>query len=60
MSVIVPAHNNAHQLQECLKALEASQYDNFEIIVVDDGSTEDIRPIVTREWWAVGRAQFRR
>jgi glycosyltransferase involved in cell wall biosynthesis len=47
LSVIVPAHNNAHQLDQCLKALRASYYVNFEIIVVDDCSTEDIRPVVT-------------
>ncbi len=48
LSVIVPAHNNGHQLEECLKALRGSRDAKFEIIVVDDCSTEDIRPVVTR------------
>jgi glycosyltransferase involved in cell wall biosynthesis len=48
LSVIVPAHNNGNQLRHCLEALRGSAYPNFEIIVVDDCSTEDICPIVNR------------
>ncbi len=48
MTVIVPAHNNAQQLGQCLKALRNSPYPDFEIIVVDDCSTENIRPVVAQ------------
>jgi glycosyltransferase involved in cell wall biosynthesis len=41
ISVIVPAHNAGEHLGACLDALLASSYGSFEIIVVDDGSTDD-------------------
>jgi len=48
LSVVVPAHNNSGQLHECLKALRASRYQNYEIIVVDDCSSEDLRPVASQ------------
>lgn len=41
ISVIVPVYNGSKFLPNCLDALFASQYSTFEIIVVDDGSTDD-------------------
>jgi GT2 family glycosyltransferase len=40
-SVVVPAHNAQSHLRECLKCLGESQGCRYEIIVVDDGSTDD-------------------
>jgi len=40
ISVIVPVFNGAHFLPICLQALVASDYANFEIIVVDDCSSD--------------------
>ena len=40
-SVIVPVHNRPRQIIACLESLAASDYDAFEIIVVDDASTDD-------------------
>jgi GT2 family glycosyltransferase len=48
LSVVVPAHNNSGQLHQCLKALRASRYQNYDIIVVDDCSSEDLRPVVAQ------------
>jgi len=45
ISIIVPVYNNATDLPECLAALMGSNCPSFEIIVVDDGST-DATPIV--------------
>jgi len=42
ISIIVPVHNNAHDVPECLSALGTSCHPDSEIIVVDDGSTDDI------------------
>ena len=39
-SVIVPAHNAAHQLPLCLQALAASKFRDLEVIVVDDASRD--------------------
>ncbi len=41
ISVVVPVHNAPVSLERCLQALAASDYADFEIIVVDDCSTDD-------------------
>ena len=41
ISIIVPAYNARAHLGRCLDKLLASPYPSFEIIVVDDGSTDD-------------------
>ncbi len=40
ISVIVPFHNAAGQLEACLNAIASSDYPNYEVIPVDDGSTD--------------------
>jgi len=40
ISVIVPARNCRDELSKCLACLSASTYRNFEVIVVDDASTD--------------------
>jgi len=41
ISVIVPAYNARETLRECLSAIFSSDYKDFEVIVVDDSSTDD-------------------
>ncbi len=45
-SIIVPTFNRGELLRETLKTLKEIDYDNFEIIVVDDGSTDHTEEIV--------------
>jgi len=45
ISIIVPLYNNARDLFECLSALGTSCHPDPEIIVVDDGSTDDIASV---------------
>ena len=40
ISVIVPTYNRASLLKRCLKSIFAQGYDNLELIVVNDGSTD--------------------
>lgn len=40
LSVIVPVYNSATTLAKCLEAIYASDHDDFEVIVVDDRSTD--------------------
>jgi glycosyltransferase involved in cell wall biosynthesis len=41
ISVIVPVYNGGEDLKACLAAIAASQSAPFELLVVDDGSTDD-------------------
>jgi cellulose synthase/poly-beta-1,6-N-acetylglucosamine synthase-like glycosyltransferase/peptidoglycan/xylan/chitin deacetylase (PgdA/CDA1 family) len=40
-SIIVPAYNESAVIQSCLKSVLASHYERFEVIVVDDGSSDN-------------------
>lgn len=40
VSVIIPAYNEANDIVECLKSLTKQSYKNIELIVVDDGSSD--------------------
>src|SRR3990167_8391560 len=41
VSTIIPAYNEENDIGNCLKSLQAQSYKNNEIIVVDDGSSDD-------------------
>lgn len=47
-TVIVPVYNAGRDLEHCLEALARSTYMHFDVLVVDDGSTESIKPLVDR------------
>ncbi|MBO6081556.1 MAG: glycosyltransferase family 2 protein [Bacteroidales bacterium] len=40
ISVIIPVYNADAYLPRCLEAVSAQTYDNLEIILIDDGSTD--------------------
>lgn len=40
ISVVVPIYNVEKYLERCVRSLESQSYDNLEIILVDDGSTD--------------------
>ena len=41
VSVVVPTRNEEHALEKLLKSLKKQTYKNYELIVVDGGSTDD-------------------
>jgi cellulose synthase/poly-beta-1,6-N-acetylglucosamine synthase-like glycosyltransferase/peptidoglycan/xylan/chitin deacetylase (PgdA/CDA1 family) len=46
VSIVVPAYNEAAGIAAALRSLAASLYPSFEVLVVDDGSTDDTAAIV--------------
>jgi glycosyltransferase involved in cell wall biosynthesis len=48
LSVIVPAYNHAHHLPGCLGSILGSGVDGVEVIIVDDGSTDETASVVER------------
>lgn len=46
ISVLVPARNEENNIRKCLKSLQNQDYPNYEIIVLDDNSTDDTAEIV--------------
>jgi glycosyltransferase involved in cell wall biosynthesis len=48
VSVVVPTHSRSSMLLRCLAALAAQDYAPFEVVVVDDGSTDDTRDRLAR------------
>jgi GT2 family glycosyltransferase len=48
VSIIVCSYNGAKTLNECLESLGRIDYPNYEVILVDDGSTDNTREIATR------------
>lgn len=49
-SIVVPVYNGREGLERCLLSLEAQAQPGFEVVVVDDGSTEDLSPVLTASW----------
>ena len=45
-SVVIPTHNRSDLLKRAIKSVIAQTYENFEIIVVDDQSTDDTAKMV--------------
>ena len=48
VSVIIPAYNSADFIDEALKSVFDQTYKDLEIIVVDDGSTDDTRAVLEK------------
>jgi len=45
LSIIIPTYNEENYIESCLKSLYEQSYRNFEIIIVDDGSSDKTREI---------------
>lgn len=41
VSIIIPVHNHAELLRDCLRSIAGSDRDDYEVIVVDDCSSDD-------------------
>lgn len=41
VSIVVPCYNHAAYIQECIKSIIDQDYDAIELIIIDDGSSDD-------------------
>ena len=48
VSVIVPAYNAAEYIDQCLNSIQRQSLERFEVIVVNDGSTDESEEIIER------------
>jgi poly-beta-1,6 N-acetyl-D-glucosamine synthase len=46
VTIVVPAFNEATGIEACVRSLATSEYPNFEVVVVDDGSTDNTAALV--------------
>ncbi len=45
-SIIIPAYNAERYLSECLSSVSLQSFDNYEVILIDDGSTDSTLSLV--------------
>ncbi len=48
ISVIIPAHNSANTIVEALESIKNQTYRDWEIILINDGSSDETETIVKR------------
>jgi len=48
VSVIIPAYNRAHHLPRAILSVLSQSFKEYELIIVDDASTDDTRQVFKR------------
>lgn len=45
-SIIMPTFNRVHTIERAIKSIQLQNYENWEIIIIDDGSTDDTEKVL--------------
>ncbi len=48
VSIIMPAYNSADYIGQAIESVLAQDYQNFELIITDDGSTDNTKEVIQR------------
>lgn len=46
VSIIIPTYNNARYILDALESVFSQSYDSYEVIIIDDGSTDETRTVL--------------
>ncbi|WP_050008079.1 glycosyltransferase family 2 protein [Butyrivibrio sp. WCE2006] len=50
VSIIIPTYNMEKYISECLDSIFQQTLDNYEVIVIDDGSTDNTRELISSKY----------
>ena len=48
VSIILPTLNHSNLLSDCLQSIKNQTFQDFEVIIVDDGSTDDTKGVINK------------
>ena len=48
ISIVVPMYNAEKSIERCIKSILNQSYNSYELIIIDDGSTDKSKEIVSK------------
>jgi glycosyltransferase involved in cell wall biosynthesis len=58
VSVVIPTHNRAYCLAETVDSALAQTYPNVEVVIIDDGSTDDTPALIEQRYSGDARVRY--
>ncbi|MEO1045681.1 MAG: glycosyltransferase family A protein [Pseudomonadota bacterium] len=59
VSIIIPTYNRRHMVGEAIESALSQTWDNIEVVVIDDGSTDDTVEMIEKRWGKTHNRQMR-
>lgn len=48
ISIVLPCYNVASYIERCLASIKEQDFDDYEVICIDDGSTDDTLEVINK------------